>query len=106
MTTFNWEIVGLERVTNIGNTTDVIITIHWRYIGINENNIVSDLYGTCSLTPPAEENFVPYEDVTKDIVEGWLTGVLDVTSMQSQIQSAIDQIVSPTIISGLPWVNN
>jgi len=97
MTTFNWDIVGLERVTNIGNTSDVIITIHWRYIGINENNIVSDLYGACSLTPPSEENFVPYEDVTKEIVEGWLTGVLDVVSMQGQIQSAIDQAYLQTV---------
>lgn len=106
MITFNWYIAGLERLVTLNNMNDVVVNIHWAYIGSNENNITSQLYGSCSLPTPLENNFIPYENITKEKVEEWLTNILDVNSMQLEIDSNIYNMVNPKSIVGLPWGNS
>lgn len=78
--------------------TNVIQTIHWRLTGTDENGISSDVYGSQSFPKPSEEGFIPFEDLTKEIVVGWLEATLDVPALEAQIEAQINLINNPVMV--------
>ncbi len=54
-----------------------------------------------------DENFIEYNNLTEEIVLGWITGSLPVASMQhynsSSIAEQISLYVAPTEDTGIPW---
>lgn len=78
--------------------TNVIKTIHWRLTGTDDNGISSDVYGAQSFPKPSEEGFIPFEDLTKEIVVGWLEATLDVPALEAQIEAQINLINNPVMV--------
>lgn len=72
MITYNWKIESLDCEINQGELQNVIKNVHWRYIGTSELGNSVDLYGLQSLGLPNEENFIPTDALTNEIVAGWL----------------------------------
>ena len=100
MTTFNWTIAAVERVVSLDELQDVIQIVHWRYRGITENGVTAEIYGSISIGDPNPEDFTPFNEVTASDVEGWLMNLLDVPSMQENLESQIASIIAPTTITG------
>ena len=72
MITYNWKIESLDCEINQGELQNVIKNVHWRYIGTSELGNSVDLYGLQSLGLPNEENFIPTDTLTNEIVSAWL----------------------------------
>ena len=71
---FNWVISQME-CKNEENLSDVVITIHWRRNAsekIEEKEYFAEVYGSISLKAPKKDQFIPYNELTKEQVEGWL----------------------------------
>ena len=100
MTTFNWTISAVERAINLDGLQDVIQTVHWRYRGIDENGVTAETYGAVAVGQPNPQDFTPFDDVTASDVEGWLEVLLDVPSMQANLEAQIALIITPTTITG------
>lgn len=100
MTTFNWTISAVERAINLDGLQDVIQTIHWRYRGTDENGVTAETYGATAVGQPNPQDFTPFDDVTASDVEGWLEVLLDVPSMQANLQAQIALLITPTTITG------
>jgi hypothetical protein len=49
------------------------------------------------LTPPSE-GFIPYEDLTYDIVCGWLNEGTDVVSLDAELAVQLDNIINPKTV--------
>ena len=56
---------------------------------------------------PSDSDFIEYNNITEDIVLGWVTGSIDKTNIECMLSESIaDRISSinaPTIITGTPW---
>jgi len=97
--------------TEINGFTSVVVTCGWRATGTetaNGKEYSNSIYGTCSFTePPAgDPNFVPFANLTQDIVNGWVweSGV-DKTATEAAVNQQINAQINPTVITpALPWI--
>jgi hypothetical protein len=95
MNTFQWVIPQDSMVTakSIDGLSDVVVTIN-ALREISDEGILVQTPVCLGLTPPIE-GFIPYEQLTKDIVEGWLNAGTDTESLDAQLVSKLDDIKNP-----------
>jgi hypothetical protein len=100
MVTFNWTISAVERAISLNELSNVIQIVHWRYKGTDENGVIAETYGAVSVGQPNPQDFTPFDEVTASDVEGWLENILDVPSMQTNLETQIVLINNPVTITG------
>ena len=100
MTTFNWTISAVEGAVSLDGLQDVIQTVHWRYRGTDENGVTAETYGAVAVGQPNPQDFTPFDEVTASDVEAWLEVLLDVPSIQANLESQIALLITPTTITG------
>ena len=104
MITFEWVIPQGAMITakTLDGLTDVVVTVN-AYRKIDDGTISTQLPVSVGLTVPTE-GFVPYEDLTQEIVEGWLNEGTDVVYLDEQLTITLDNIVNPkTVILPNPF---
>ena len=107
MTTYTWNVTSLYTETVAGEQNYVVIA-NYEVIGVDGqytaglSNIAR--FNTASVSP-----FIPYEDLTNDIVIGWIQtdlGVDGVSNLEACIQGQIDSQINPPVVpqnTPLPW---
>lgn len=98
MVNFKWNVNPLDCVISEDGMTNVVKIVNWRLIGTDENGVSSDIYGAQSFPAPSQENYIPFDELTQEIVVGWLSSVLDVPAMEAQIEAAIYLINNPVMV--------
>jgi hypothetical protein len=100
---FNWVISQLDSIPSLDGMDKVISTIHWRAQKQHED-FTADTYGALAVDAPHEASFTPYDEVTKEMVEGWLTAGLDSEAIEANLDAQIQNFLNPPIVNyGLPW---
>lgn len=100
---FTWVISQLDSIPSLDGMDKVISTIHYRAQKQYEG-FTSDTYGAVSLEAPHEASFTPYDEVTKEMVEGWLEAGLDCEAIEANLDAQIENFLNPPIVNyGLPW---
>ena len=88
---------------------NIITLIHWRYNATHEiegNSYCAETYGAAILPAPSIENFIPYEQITKQQVISWLETLIDVPTMQLNLEAEIEAAINSTdIVVSLPFEN-
>ena len=106
MTNYTWTISSMETAPSEDGLTDVVKIIHWRYKGI-DGDYQAEVYSSYSCPSPSSTDFTAYEDLTEADVIGWLEAGIDVDAMNTNIDSQIENLKNPPIVSlPLPWENN
>jgi len=106
MNTYNWIIEALDCKVNEGDLQDVVYNVHWRYSATNKNGITAETYGAQAVLPPSEEDFTPYNELTKEQVVGWLEATIDVPAMNLMLDNQINLIINPVDVTPpLPFKN-
>lgn len=92
-----WTLMGVHRnpvsMGNTGDATDYVATV-----------------GSRTTLPNSESTFIPYEELTEEIVINWLQnalGVDGVNNAKAQVQTYIDNMINPPAVpldTPLPWV--
>jgi hypothetical protein len=106
--TYTWKIVSLKK-TNGASLSDVIVSTSWQCEGTDENGNTGIFNGATpfELASVDSENFVSYENLTEEIVVGWIKSVVVDTYLnhvQEQILRQIDMKKNPVVeVSNLPW---
>jgi hypothetical protein len=106
---FNWVISQLDSIPSLDGMDKVISVIHYRAQKHNDykNQIgvfTADQYGALSVDAPHEASFTPYDEVTKEMVEGWLTDSLDCEAIEANLDAQIQNFLNPPIVAyALPW---
>lgn len=100
-TTTTWNIAQLER-----NTADgIVFTAHYT-VGANDGTYSSSAYGSIGLEQP-EDDIIPYDDLTPEIVIGWvqekLGGAEKVAEIEAALQAQLDEKHAPSKAAGVPW---
>ena len=93
--TYNWKINALDAKIHEGDNDNVIYTVHWSFIATDETGEYSaSSIGTMGVEYDPD-NFIPYADLVKSDVVGWLESGLDVDSMKSSLDNQIELKINP-----------
>ena len=107
MRNFSFIISQLDSIPSLDGMDKVISVIHYRAQKQYEEDVVhftADTYGALSVEAPHEASFTPYDEVTKEMVEGWLTYSLDTEAIEANLDAQIQNFLNPPIVAyGLPW---
>jgi hypothetical protein len=107
MITYTWRINKIHVKPLLNGLTNVIHTVDWDYIGIDENDNTASIRMPMVLPEPLEENFTPYNNITEEMVISWLESISNIEELQQDIIDKIEIIKNPPIIElPFPWVNS
>jgi len=98
MTTFNWQVVDMDRLTSDG----FVVTVHYN-VTATDDTYSASTYGTVSYTQEQGETYIPYADLTEATVVGWVQTALGKDTVESSLQSQIDLQKHPVQAAGVPW---
>jgi hypothetical protein len=97
------KIQKLEYIATYNTYDKVVNKVYWNYEA-TKGIISTGIGGSTELTPP-ESIFVPFDELQENIVIGWISGSLDINSLQSTLINSIDNIENPKIVqSSPPWI--
>jgi hypothetical protein len=98
MINYKWQIAQMDRLTEDG----FVVTVHYR-VSATEDNYVASTYGTVGFSEQPEGGFVPFEQLTEEMVIGWVQGSLGKDAVEASLASQIEAQKAPKQVSGLPW---
>ena len=110
MTTINWTISALNCYPASEGQTNVVFTVHWQCSGTQEidgKTYNGSVYSTCGVTYTSGSTYIPYANLTKEDVLGWIwaSGV-NKDATEAAVQQQIDTAINPPVITPtLPWEN-
>jgi hypothetical protein len=100
---FTWVISQLDSIPSLDGMDKVISVIHWR-AQKRHQGFTADTYGALAVDAPHEASFTPYDEVTKEMVEGWLEAGLDCEAIEANLDAQIENFLNPTLVAyALPW---
>ena len=98
-TTFTWAIANLERETADG----FVYTAHYT-LNAEDGTYSAGAYGSLGLERP--DNLIPFDDLTEEMVVGWVKeklGAEKVDEVEAALQAQLDEKHAPTKAAGVPW---
>jgi hypothetical protein len=111
--TYNWNFNPLESYPTASGETDVVFLVHWQLYGTTGSG--SGSYAASSIgvqsiaTLQSGSTFIPFNDLTKDIVYGWVTssmGSEHIDGLYASISASIEsQINPPVLVQQAPWLS-
>jgi len=104
-----WFINQMESLPTDGDLKDFVINVHWNRNAketINGVEYFASVYGAQSFSKDDVTNFIPYEDLTYDIVCSWLDNSIDVAALDLNLDAQIEnQVNPPIVVLPLPFTN-
>jgi len=88
----------MERLT----ADNFVVVVHYNVSAVDDTYQAST-YGTTSYTQAEGLPYIPYADLTQDVVVGWVQEALGKDTVEASLQSQIDAQKNPVQESGLPW---
>ncbi len=107
MTTYTWNVTALYTETIAGEQNYVVIA-NYEVVGV-DGEYTASLSNIARFSTDNVANFTPYEDLTNEIVIGWIQdelGVDGVNNLEACIQGQIDSQINPSVVpvnTPLPW---
>ncbi len=108
MISYNWNFNPLTCYTHQDGYQDVVMTVHWQFIGTSGSRYTSQVIGTESFAFNPTGSFTPFDQLTKEIVQGWVEtkmGPERINQLSSLIAQAIEDQITPKIVDlSPPWI--
>lgn len=108
MNTYTWKFPALEAYPQVADQTNVVFTVHWR-LEATDGTHTTDVYGSVGVQPYTEgAPFVPFEDLTPEIVQEWVEeaiGADSIASLKSTLDSQLAVLAQPqSVVLTPPWL--
>jgi hypothetical protein len=104
-----WNINQLQCLPQDGTFKDFVVVAHWSRLAketIKGVEYFASYNSYQSFSKDDVANFIPYEDLTYDIVCGWLDASLDVEALDLNLDAQIEnQVNPPIVVLPLPFTN-
>ena len=107
-TVFNWDCKTVDAYPLVGEDPDVVYNVHWIVTGVSDqldpqgNPYQARSIGTQALSTDDITDFIPFEDLTNEIVVEWTKGAMgeeEVVSIEASIQSQINLLITPASVT-------
>jgi len=100
--TLTWAVNNMTRVLDDG----FVIVVDWSCTA-SATGVQGAFYGGQSTYPnnPSEPGFIPYDQLTQDIVLGWVYAGLgdQKAEIEATLTAKVQKQLNPTTANGLPW---
>jgi hypothetical protein len=96
MTTYNWNINTMDRLTSDGYVT----TVHYT-VTAQDGDYNASTYGTVGFESGTPET--PYASLTEAQVIAWVKDKLGEQTVEASLQAQIDLQKNPVSATGVPW---
>ena len=99
--TYNWNCKTVDVHPQSEGETNVVYNVHWIVTGTEEDYSATNI-GTQVVTVDPETPFIPFEDLTNEIVAGWTKdamGADQVQAIEDNIGNQIIELANPTSIT-------
>lgn len=96
-----WDIATLERKISDGSVS----TVHYTVFAEDQGE-TANAYGSVGLEPADPANFIPYDNLDKTTVIGWVKTKLgdeQVANLENNLENQIQERLSPQDATGVPW---
>ena len=104
-----WYIQQLDCVAKDEDLKDFVVLVNWSRFAketINDKQYDACINGAQSFSKDDVTNFIPYEELTYEIVCGWLDASIDVEALDLNLDAQIEnQVNPPVIVLPLPFTN-
>jgi len=106
--TYTWDCKTVDVYPTHEGNSDVVYTVHWRLSAESDqedaegNNYSASVYGTHSVNADDISDFIPFADLTNEIVTGWVTtgmGDDEVANLKSSLDAKIADEITPTSVT-------
>lgn len=97
MITYDWNCKTVDVVLQEEGLTNVVYNVHWIVTGTSDTYSSTSI-GTQTVTLDESTPFIPFADLTNDIVVGWTKAAMgeeQVASIESGIADAIEKEINP-----------
>jgi len=103
--TYTWDCKTVDTYPTHDSHSDVVYNVHWRLNAVSDqqdaegNDYSASSYGTHSVNADDIENFIPFADLTNEIVSGWVIegiGEDEVANIKSGLDNNIADQINPT----------
>lgn len=85
------------------SSTGVVREVEWEYIKYN-GRIAVERTGILHLTGSASNpNFIYYDNLTQDIVKGWISGSLPLDTIDAELQDELRRLRKQRSLRKTPW---
>ena len=101
MITYDWNCKTVDVHPQEEGETDVVYNVHWIVTGAKEDYSVNNI-GTQVVSLDPETPFIPFEDLTNEIIVGWVKeamGADQVQAIEDSIASQIAEKENPTSVT-------
>ena len=105
MTIFEWFVDSMTNYPEFAGETDVVVVVNWICTGTDGVNTARTA-GATGIPFIADDPFIPYADLTNDIVIGWVQdalGVDGVTDVTDNLDGQLVALATPQVTQPLPW---
>jgi hypothetical protein len=107
--TYTWKVSSLKK-TNTSNLNDVIIQTSWNKIGTDEDGNTGFFPGSSEfqLDTVDPDNFISYDDLTEEIILGWVQSLIG-EGLNAHANNIISQQIDEKacrvieVSNGFPW---
>ena len=106
--TYTWKVTSLKTKTENGNEGAVVQT-YWTKTGVDEDGHEGMFSGATpftSLNMPAGSTFIPFANLTEEMILGWIKAVVVggyEEHVNGQIQKQITEKHNPVVEADMPW---
>ena len=104
---YTWNFNPLQSYPTASGQTDVVFLIHWQLYGTT-GSYQGSVIGTQPVTYETGSVFIPFEQLTYDIVYNWMTASMGIDQMNNYTASVYQQIenkINPPILTQTPpWL--
>jgi hypothetical protein len=106
---YNWNFNPLESYPTASGETDVVFLVHWQLYATTGSYVAANIGTQAVAAFESGSTFIPFNELTKDIVYGWVTSSMasgSVDAMYASLATNIEnQINPPVLIQQAPWLN-
>jgi hypothetical protein len=87
---------------------DYVVNVYYKLIG-DQNGVISSIESNVTFDTNQQTDFIPYDQLTQEIVIGWVQASLGeqgIANLQQTVQGRIDQLINPPVVpqdTPLPW---
>jgi len=106
-----WTINPLEAYPTASGETDVVFTAHWQLHAtetVGETTYTAQSIGTQGVTYTSGSAFVPFEELTLELVQGWVENAMgtgSVDNIKTSLATNIANQITPTVVTlQSPWL--
>lgn len=100
--TYTQKIFAVDVLPEAEGLSNVIGRVKWEYRAHDGVHVAWTTH-TTDLAIPESENFVSFDDVTEEIVLGWVNDVVDLTLLQAELDLQLQASISEFLEKDPPW---